>query len=146
MGVSFKGGEKTQAFFKNAGEGGVKSVDVGVFQSAKYPDGTPVAEVLAYNEFGTEDIPERPAFRNANTENGKNLVRILKKRVDPKTMVVTKQIAGVLGANHQGAVQKSIVVLKSPANAPKTIKAKKSSNPLVDTGFMSRSVTHKVNG
>ena len=50
--VTFSGGEKIQALFKNAGKGGVKSVDVGVFAGSKYQDGTPVALVATVNEFG----------------------------------------------------------------------------------------------
>lgn len=143
--VSFSGGEKTAAFFKNAGKGGISSVDVGVFASAKYPDGTPVAAVAAWNEFGTETIPERPAIRIANSENEKAIIDLIKKSVDPEKMVITKSIGGKIGASQQGATQKSIVSLDSPPNDPSTIKAKKSSNPLIDTGFYLRSITHKVN-
>lgn len=144
--VTFSGGEKLAKVLKNAGNGGIRSVDIGIFASAKYPDGTPVAAVAAWNEFGTAIIRERPAIRIANKENEDNLVRLIKKTVDPKTMVITKRIGGLIGANHQGATQQSIVKLKSPGNAPSTVKAKGSSNPLVDTGFYKNSVTFKVNG
>lgn len=143
--ATFKGGEKLAKVLRNAGKGGIRSIDVGVFASAKYPDGTPVAAVAAWNEFGTSTIPERPAIRNANIENEDNLVRLIKKTVDPEKMVITKRIGGLIGANHQGATQQSIVKLRDPANAPATIKAKKSSNPLIDTGFYKNSITFKVN-
>lgn len=143
--VEFIGGEKLKAVFQKAGKGGISSVDIGVFASAKYPDGTPVAAVAAWNEFGTATIPERPAIRIANKENEKTLLNLIKKTVDPETMVITPRIGGLIGANHQGATQQSIVKLSDPANAPRTIKAKKSSNPLVDTGFYKNSITFKVN-
>jgi len=146
--VTFSGGEKIQALFKNAGKGGVKSVDVGVFAGAKYQDGTPVALVATVNEFGSEDgvIPERPAFRNANKSNEDNLVKIIKNNVDPKTMVIDPVTAGKVGVAHESAVKKSIVDLKDPPNAASTLKAKApKANPLVNTGMYVRSITNKVN-
>lgn len=143
--VEFIGGDKLKAVFQKAGKGGISSVDVGVFASAKYPDGTPVAAVAAWNEFGTATIPERPAIRIANKENEKNLLNLIKKTVDPETMVITPRVGGLIGANHQGVTQQSITKLSTPANAPGTIKAKKSSNPLIDTGFYRNSITFKVN-
>jgi hypothetical protein len=146
--VTFSGGEKIQALFKNAGKGGVKSVDVGIFAGAKYPDGTPVALVATVNEFGSEDgvIPERPAIRNANKSNEDNLVKIIKNNVDPETMVIDPVTAGRVGVAHESATKKSIVDLKDPPNAPSTVKAKApKTNPLVNSGTYVRSVTHKVN-
>jgi len=146
--VTFSGGEKIQALFKQAGKGGVKSVDVGVFAGAKYQDGTPVALVATVNEFGSEDghIPERPAFRNANKSNEDSLIKIIKSNVDPETMVIDPVTAGEVGVAHESAVKKSIVDLKDPPNAASTLKAKApKANPLVDTGMYVRSVTHEVN-
>ena len=62
------GGRKLAAFLrqaKAAQASSVKGIDVGFFSTAKYPDGTPVAAVAAWNEFGTErngqqHVPERP--------------------------------------------------------------------------------------
>ena len=180
--VTFSGGEKLQALFKNAGKGGVKSVDVGVFASAKYPDGTPVALVAAVQEFGAEidhpggtpykldesgrayfvkkgtpgtagvtkphkiKIQERPAIRNANKSNEDNLIKIIKKNVDPETMVIDEMTAEKVGQSHQGATQKSIVDLKDPSNASSTLRQKApQTNPLVKTGKYAQSITYKVN-
>lgn len=143
--VTFSGGKKLEAFFKNAGKGGVKGVDVGVFANAKYSDGTLVAAVAAWNEFGTKTSPERPALRNANKNNEKVLLSIIKRKVDPETMVITPQIAGFLGQSHEGAMKKSVVALRSPGNEESTIRAKKSSNPLIGKhGLYLKSITHKV--
>jgi len=146
--VTFSGGDKIKALFQNAGKGGVKSVDVGVFAGAKYQDGTPVALVATVNEFGSEDgvIPERPAFRNANKSNEDSLIKIIKSNVDPETMVIDPVTAGKVGVAHESAVKKSIVDLKDPPNAPSTLKAKApKANPLVNTGTYVRSITHEVN-
>jgi len=146
--VAFSGGEKIQALFKNAGKGGVKSVDVGIFAGAKYEDGTPVALVAVVNEFGSEDgvIPERPAIRNANKSNEDNLIKIIKNNVDPETMVIDPVTAGKVGQSQEAATKKSIVDLSDPPNAPSTLKAKApKANPLVNKGTYVRSITNKVN-
>jgi len=147
--VSFEGGEKLKKFFKNAGKGGIRSVDVGIFAGSRYPDGTPVAAVAAWNEFGTDHgwgrIPERPAIRNANRGNEDTLIRLIKNTVDPETMVITKRIGGLIGKSHQWATQQSIINLRDPANKESTKKAKKSGNPLIgkdDT--YKNSITFKV--
>lgn len=142
--VEFKGGEKLKEFFDNVGKGGVKGIEVGVFASAKYPDGTPVASVATWNEYGTRHIPERPALRTANKENEKAVTNIIKRSTDPQKMVVTERIANLIGASHQAAMQQSIIKWRSPANAPSTIEAKDSSNPLIDTGLYRNSITYKV--
>jgi len=146
--VTFSGGDKIKALFQNAGKGGVKSVDIGVFAGAKYQDGTPVALVATVNEFGSEDghTPERPAFRNANKSNEDSLIKIIKSNVDPETMVIDPVTAGKVGVAHESAVKRSIVDLKDPPNAASTLKAKApKANPLVNTGMYVRSVTHEVN-
>ncbi len=143
--VTFSGGKKLQEVFKKAGKGGIDHVDVGIFSSSKYPDGTPVAAVAAWNEFGTEIIPERPAIRIANAQNELELIRIIRTQVDPLTMVITKRVGGFLGVSQQGATQKSIVDLRDPENAERTLLEKfPKTNPLVDTGLYTRSITFKV--
>lgn len=130
---------------------GVKSVEVGFFSDARYSDGTPVTNVAAWNEFGTRtrngqvDIPSRPFYRNSFDELEDNARATLKEAVDPATMVVSPDLAEVIGLQSQEIVKSSIVRLRVPPNAPSTIRAKGSSNPLIDTGFMRNSVTYKVN-
>jgi len=46
----------------------------------------------------------------------------------------------------QGIVQEYMTNLKSPANAPSTIKRKGSANPLIDTGQQRQSVTYSIGG
>ena len=143
--VTFSGGKKLQEVFRKAGKGGISHVDVGFFSSARYPDGTPVAAVAAWNEFGTKIIPERPFFRIANAENELNLIRIITTQIDPLTMVITPMVGKSLGQNQMDAVKKSMVDLREPENAESTIARKKGkSNPLINTGRMNRSVTYKV--
>lgn len=54
------------------------------------------------------------------------------------------QILEMVGLVAAGAVKVYMTELKTPPNAASTIRKKKSSNPLIDTGAMRQSVTHKV--
>ena len=96
-----KGGKKLDAFLKKAkGAKGVKEVEIGFYDTARYPpvrtgknggqkqEPHPVTLVAFWNEFGTETAPERPFFRIAvaNMELAPMLA-LLKGEVDPRTMV-----------------------------------------------------------
>lgn len=140
-----RGGRALRDFIQRARQaGGVKRIEVGFFESARYPDGTPVAAVAAWNEFGAANIPERPFFRSALALAEDPIEQIIRDHIDPRTLQVDEALANQIGAYMQGEVQKSIVDLTSPANAPSTIARKGSSNPLVDTGTMRTAVTFKV--
>ena len=142
--VQQRGGEKLQRLLREAGKGGVSGVKVGFFSTAKYQDGTPVAAVAAWNEFGTETIPERPFFRNALAESERGVSNILAKGIDTKKMVVDEQLAGRVGEYVQGKIRDSITALKEPPNAPETVRRKGSSDPLMDTGTLRNSVAWEV--
>ena len=147
MRVVKTGGDKLNAFLKGIQKPlPFKDIEVGFFSEAKYQDGKPVAAIAFFNEFGTKNIPERPFFRNANEAVKKPAVDLVKKRFNPAlNQLITIETAGLVGVLHTNTVQKSITDLRTPANAPSTIKHKGSDNPLIDTGEMRRSVTYKVN-
>ena len=159
------GGVRMEAVFAGMGKGGVQGVDVGFFSSARYPDGTPVAAVAAWNEFGTRKkdgsvhIPERPFMRNANQQSRAKIAALIKDRADPLKLVLDRALAELAGQLVQGLYQSEIVSLKEPANAEITvkggwmrsyhgkmiyIKGKGSSNPLIDTGTMRTAVSYEV--
>ena len=143
-----RGGRKAAKFIREAKAaytGRVNRVEVGFFESARYPDsGIPVAAVAAWNEFGTGRIPERPFMRNAIKLGRAPLVAILREHVDHRTMAVDNRVGGLLGTAMQNQIQRSITTLRSPPNAPSTIRAKGSSNPLLDTGTMRNSVSWEI--
>lgn len=139
-----RGGRRLAAFLRKAKAAKHVDVDVGFFASAKYDDGTPVAAVAAWNELGTSTIPERAFFRNALRTSKELLLDIMVDNIDPRTMTLDRVTAGKLGAALVGEIQRSITTLRQPANAPSTIALKKSSNPLLDTGFLRQSVTWRV--
>lgn len=137
----------------------VKELAVGFFNTARYPDGTAVTNVAAWNEFGTRSIPERPFFRQAIKTMKPKVDRFLERRVDPKEMVVDRQLAGQVGELAKAEIQTSIRNLHQPPNSPVTIrggwvstpsgkpylvKGKGSSNPLIDTGFMRISTSYQI--
>ena len=142
--VQRRGGQRLKRLLREAGKGGVSGVRVGFFETARYDDGTPVAAVAAWNEFGTETIPERPFFRRAIAEAEDRIAKVLRRGIDTEKMVVDERLAGRVGAYVQGEIQDSITALKEPQNAPETIKRKGSSNPLIDTGHMRDSVDYEV--
>ena len=142
--VKQRGGEKLRRLLREAATRRDTTVEVGFFSTARYEDGTPVAAVAAWNEFGTETIPERPFFRRALAEVEDGVTKIVKAGIDTKKMVVDDRLADRVGAYAQGQIQESITALKEPPNAPSTIKEKGSSSPLIDTGHMRESVTWKV--
>ena len=63
-----KNSKRLSELAKNASK---KTLEVGFFETARYPDGTSVAGVAAANEFGNPSggVPSRPFFRNAIAEN-----------------------------------------------------------------------------
>ena len=147
------GGQHLRRFLKQAKavkHRMIEKVETGFFTTSRYPDGTPVTNVAAWNEFGTQDsdgnvmVPSRPFFRQANEEVKKDLRDVLRREVDPKEMIVDRRIGNMLGSVHQRAVQTSIRDIKKPPLAESTKAAKGSDNPLVDTGVLRTSVTHKV--
>ena len=153
--VKRTGGKKLQRLLREAGKGGVSGVKVGFFSTAKYQDGTPVAAVAAWNEFGTKNIPERPFFRNALAESERGVSNILAKGIDTKKMVVDEQLAGRVGEYVQGKIRDSIIALNDPPNSPATIARKRKKlhgkkgtgggeTPLIDTGAMLDAVSWEV--
>jgi hypothetical protein len=58
----------------------------------------------------------------------------------------TRQALELLGQQGVGLIQQRIADGIAPPNAPSTIARKKSSKPLVDTGQLRGSITHRVEG
>lgn len=79
-----RGGDKLRKALddlaKKVARGG--TVEAGVLEDATYPDGTPVAQVAQWNEFGTKSAPPRPFMRQTINDNqdkwGGDLAKALK--------------------------------------------------------------------
>lgn len=116
--------------------------------STKYPDGTPVLLVAAANNFGapSRGVPARDFM-------DQGAVRALEKTGPITAALIPKVNAGgmtleqlldTLGPVAVAEFQQTIVDFDDPANSDATIKAKGSSNPLVDTSLMNQTLTHIV--
>ena len=132
-------------------------IEVGFFESAKYPDGTPVAYVAAIQEFGypAGNIPSRPFFRNAISKNDgwkplatKAMSAVVEGRIE------LNQALNQMGLKMAADVKDSITDGSYEALKQSTLDARQSrkrtqgvaSKPLIDTGQMLQSVTYAVNG
>ena len=136
-------------------------VTVGVQQEEgqqRPPDSSAtLAEYAAYNEFGTSRAPER-SFLRSTADNqrgawGAALQEEIGDAVDALPRVGSGDVTADLrrGLDRVGLravrdVQQTIRDLRTPPNAPSTVKAKKSSNPLIRDGRLRASIRHKVEG
>ena len=118
------------------------SVRVGVLENATYPDGTPVAMVAFWNEYGTRTSPVRAFFRTTVSENKKNWVlsvqNLMKIHNDPK------QVMGLIGVHMQEQIVQSINTWSDPPNSAYTIAKKGFDKPLVETALLMRSIKSEV--
>lgn len=116
-------------------EGGIEEADV------------TLPQVAFWQEYGTRrGVPERPFIRNTHDKNKDKYARAMKrqlKMIAAGTMTM-KQALGRLGEKAAADVKKEMRNLRTPPNAPATIAAKGSSNPLIDTGTLLRSVNYEV--
>ena len=139
------GGRKLKQIIRNSlMRRGVGKLEVGFFSQAKYPDGTPVPAVAAWQEFGTKKIPQRPFFRNALEKSRTQVKETFRKGINSKTMKVDRKLANTVGLIISDQIKMEIVNLDDPPLSPATIASKGSTNPLVDTDVMKGSVTWLV--
>lgn len=117
-------------------------LEVGIFDTAKYPNGTSVAMVGYWNEYGTANIPPRPFFRLAVDNNNHKWISIYKQQIQTTNDI--KRSLSKVGVIASNDIKKSLTALREPPNAISTIKAKGSSNPLIDTGTLRNSINWSV--
>ena len=119
------------------------AVEVGFMSGATYPDGTPVAAVAFWNEFGTSRAPARPFFRGMINSESPTWAGKMAKLAEV-TNYNGEQVLGMMGEDIQGALKQSINNFTTPELAPRTIERKGFNKPLIDTGHMINSITYKV--
>lgn len=137
------GGNKMMVYLYNLAKKMKGEVDVGFMADATYPDGTSVAEVAFYNEFGTIKIPPRSFFRGMIAKNSPGWALRISKAAKYYDYDGQK-VLELMGQTIQEELQESIVDFSDPPNAPATIEKKGFNKPLIDTGHMKDSVTFKV--
>lgn len=121
---------------------GPDRVDIGVFAK----QGSDLVIYAAANEFGTSRIPERSHLR-AGIDEGKEKINSFIASSFSRMFAgkSTKRIEigrlGLLGTSLVvGKINKGPFV----KNKPSTIRAKKSSKPLINTGRLRASYTHRI--
>jgi hypothetical protein len=118
-------------------------VAVGFMEGATYPDGTPVAAVAFWNEYGGPGRPPRPFFRQMIAKESPTWAPKMAKLAKAANYDGPKVLA-MMGEDIKGALQQSINDLQSPPLAPSTIEAKGFAKPLIDTSHLLNSVAYEV--
>lgn len=122
-----------------------KKILVGIQEDAgKTEDGNvTLAEVGYYQEYGTRDIPARPWLSEGvqRADPAKLLKQIAVDVVNGRPADQALQRAGVAAV---GAIQEGFTATTWTPNATSTIRAKGSSQPLIDTGRLRQSVSYKI--
>jgi hypothetical protein len=118
-------------------------VDIGFFEGSNYPDGTAVASVAFWNEFGTSRTPARPFFRQMIAKESPSWPHDMAETLKTTGYDGGKTLA-LMGEEVDGALRDSIFNADVNPLAASTIRRKGSSQPLVDTGTMSRSSGYRV--
>jgi hypothetical protein len=103
-------------------------------------------QVAIIQEFGApaKKIPARSFVRSYFDGNNKDIQKFADRLYSQVILgrKTTRKALGLLGEYVKAGVQKQIDKVFYPALKPATIKRKKSSKPLIDTGQMRASVTH----
>lgn len=123
--------------------GGAHEVRVGFMEAATYPDGTPVAAVAYWNEFGKPGQPARPFFRTMIAAESPSWSIKLGK-LGPATGYDASKMLALMGEDIRGALQQSINTFESPPLSERTVEAKGFAKPLIDTAQMLNSVDYEV--
>jgi len=144
--ATISGGKKLEAALIDMARRVAKpaTLQVGFFEDATYPDGTSVATVAAFNNFGTKRAPPRPFFTNMVHDKSPEWAPALAKLLKANNMDAVKSLT-ILGDGINGQLQQSINDLVSPPLAESTIKRKGFDKPLIDTTRMINSAGYKVN-
>jgi len=153
MAQIIKGGDELKKFLAKVAKQKAR-VDIGFFPEATYPDGTQVAEVAVYNEYGTfnknkeEHIPPRPfmqpTFNNEKSKWLAVLAKVINKQQENPDVKKALTNVGVVAQDDVKASIDEWAKNGTPRNAPATINKKGFDSPLIETGHMRDSVHFKV--
>ena len=107
--------------------------------------GPSIIDVAIWNNFGL-GVPRRdfmtPATQKWETY-CEETVESLKEDIIAGNINID-DVLGILGQKGADLISDEIIALREPPNSPATIERKKSSNPLVDSGDMSKAPTYEI--
>ena len=132
--------QKLEDIAKSMGGG---QVNIGFLEGATYPDGTPVAAVAFWNEYGNSEQPARPFFRRMIAKESATWPGKMAK-LAKATNYDSDKVLALMGEDIKGALQQSINDFTTPALAQSTVNAKGFSKPLIDTSHMLNSIAYEV--
>lgn len=119
------------------------TVEIGFFKGTHtYPNGKDVTIVARDNDKGTKRIPQREFMIPAGNKAANKTINITVYSIVGG--IDESQALSKAGELFVGFIQKEITNLKEPPNSPYTIEKKGSSNPLIDSGDMRKSVKWKL--
>ena len=123
-----------------------QSVSVGILKNAGKHNGVDLVDIAAWNEYGTSRIPPRPFMRLSTEKNAKKWANIAKTQVGRVIDgAPVSQAMDFIGSVAKGDIQEVIGDRSLlAANAPSTVRRKKSDAPLIDTGRLRQSVDYRV--
>lgn len=105
----------------------------------------PLAVIAAVHEFGLAGMPQRSFLRSAYDENLPVIDKMIQRVANGAVFGFgTNAALNQLGNVVQGMVQRKIVDGPFKPNAPSTIKRKRSSKPLIDTGHLRQSIRYVI--
>jgi phage gpG-like protein len=125
-------------------------VAVGILQDEQRPEGFSMVDLAAVHEYGSNDlrIPARSFIRSTCDAKGKEhleLIRKLQWKIIGRH-ITAKQALVQLGEVVSKDMVQTINAGIEPELKEVTIKRKKSSRPLIDTGRLKAAITHEVRG
>lgn len=142
MSVEWKGENAIQALAEKLAALSKSEIAVGIpaEDNAMVEEGFNLAALAAVLEFGSADrrIPARPFLRQTLKENREKYTALYREGIEngEDVQALLSKIAQVTKAD----VQANMVKGNWVKNAPSTIKRKKSSKPLIDTGRLRQSI------
>lgn len=148
MSIKVKGTQKVLAALKRAFGDWNKapSVTVGIHQAeGMHPQADMTnAKLGAVLNYGLpeKNIPPRPWLIPGVKKGEKRYAKDFKHSIENDMNVPQAMLR--IGALAKGEAQKFMTDLKTPPNAPLTIKLKGSSNPLIDTGVLRHTIDYKL--
>lgn len=124
--ASLKGGDKLEAALREISRKVSKpgKLRVGFLEGASYPDGTPVALVAWWNEFGTKKIPPRPYFRNMIAAKSDEWAPAIGHLL-PQSNYDVRTTLALVGDGIKGQLQQSIKDTTQPSLSPVTLMLRK---------------------
>lgn len=140
--MKITGGAKLEATLRKLSESvsNASTLRVGFLEGATEADGTPVASVAFWNEFGTSKIPPRPFFRNMIAAESPHWGDDTGKALKHYDFDAASAL-DAMGQKIAGELAQSIIDTNTPPLSPTTIKRKGFDKALVDTGTMLRTAS-----